>query len=172
MQYKGFFFLLGLALMLGWVLAGPDPLARPAVTEHTAQADSDPPGAAEPAEYADEAVLARQQDGHFYADVDVGSDEIRFIVDTGATGIALTGKDAAALGFSWSDDELSVVGRGVSGNVYGKRIRLPAVRLGNVESADVEAVIIPTGLDVSLLGQSFLSKASSVKIENDEMTIS
>ena len=172
MQYKGFFFLLGLALIFGWVLAGPDPLARRAMSEHAAQADSNSPGAAEPEEYADEAVLARQQDGHFYADVDVGSDEIRFIVDTGATGIALTGKDAAALGFSWSDDELSVVGRGVSGNVYGKRIRLPTVRLGSVESADVEAVIIPTGLDVSLLGQSFLSQASSVKIENDEMTIS
>jgi aspartyl protease family protein len=171
-QYKGIFVLFGLALIFGWVLAGPDPLARPVTTEPAAQEDADQSGAAQQDEYTDEAVLARQEDGHFYANVDVGSDEIRFIVDTGATGIALTGKDAAALGFLWTDDELHVVGRGVSGNVYGKRIRLPSVRLGSVESADVEAVIIPTGLDVSLLGQSFLSQASSVKIENDEMTIS
>lgn len=172
MRWTGIIILFGLACAAGWFLPDADPVAPSDVVLAPAEVQLPQSAQDSSAGAGDETVLERQPGGHFFANVDVGSDEIRFIVDTGATGIALTGKDAAALGFSWSDDELSVVGRGVSGNVYGKRIRLPTVRLGSVESTDVEAVIIPTGLDVSLLGQSFLSKASSVKIENDEMTIS
>lgn len=119
----------------------------------------------------DETVLERQPGGHFFANVDVNNTEIRFIVDTGATGIALTGEDAEALGFTWQDDELRVVGRGVGGDVHGKPVKLRSVQLGDLEAQNIDAVIIPRGLDVSLLGQSFLSKASSVRIENDEMVI-
>jgi aspartyl protease family protein len=171
-QYKGVLVLFGVALLFGWFVAGPEPLVRPAETEAVAKAGAEELESWESYDDAEESVLARQEDGHFYANVDVGSNEVRFMVDTGATGIALTADDAEALGFSWNDNELGVVGRGVSGNVYGKRVRLHSVRLGGVETADVEAVIIPNGLDVSLLGQSFLSKAATVKIENDEMIIS
>lgn len=164
--------LFGVALLFGWLMADPEPLARPAATEAVAQGDIEAHESWESYEDADESVLVRQEDGHFYANVEVGSNEVRFMVDTGASGIALTAEDAETLGFSWNDNELGVVGRGVSGNVFGKRVRLPSVRLGSVETTDVEAVIIPSGLDVSLLGQSFLSKAATVKIENDEMTIS
>ena len=123
------------------------------------------------ADAGNETVLARQGNGHFYADVNVNDTEIRFIVDTGATGIALTGEDAEALGFTWQDDDLRVVGRGVGGDVHGKPVKLSSVQLGDLEAQNIDAVIIPRGLDVSLLGQSFLSKASSVRIENDEMVI-
>jgi aspartyl protease family protein len=171
-QYKAVLTLFGVALLSGWFVAGQEPIDRPAAPKAVARDNVGKHEIWETYENTDESVLARQEDGHFYANVDVDGDEIRFIVDTGATGIALTAEDAETLGFSWSDGELGVVGRGVSGNVYGKRVRLHSVRLGGVEIADVEAVIIPNGLDVSLLGQSFLSEAASVKIENDEMTIS
>ena len=168
MQSKGILILFGIALLVGWFLPDADPLARPEPVAALASVQAEP----ETAEEASESVLARQQDGHFYANVDVNSNEIRFMVDTGASGIALTGNDAETLGLSWSDEELHVVGRGVSGNVYGKRVRLQSVQLGDLHTTDVEAVIIPNGLDVSLLGQSFLSKAETVKIEADEMVIS
>jgi aspartyl protease family protein len=166
--------LFGVALLFGWLMADSEPLARPVATEAVAQGGIEEHQSWESYEDDDddESVLIRQEDGHFYANVEVGSNEVRFMVDTGATGIALTAEDAETLGFSWNDNELGVVGRGVSGNVFGKRVRLHSVRLGSVETTDVEAVIIPSGLDVSLLGQSFLSKAATVKIENDEMTIS
>lgn len=170
MQSKGIFILFGIALLFGWILPDADPLAQPEPVAAAPQAGET--GASEYEEETSESVLSRQGDGHFYANVDVNSNDIRFMVDTGASGIALTGDDAEALGLTWSDEELQVVGRGVSGNVYGKRVRLQSVQLGDLHIADVEAVIIPNGLDVSLLGQSFLSKATTVKIEDNEMVIS
>ena len=172
MQAKHIFILFGLALAFGWLVPDLETAAQPASSGPVVEAKTDDAQSWNITEDADETVLARQGDGHFYADVDVNGDEIRFMIDTGASGIALTAQDAETLGFTWSDDELGVVGRGVSGDVYGKQVRLQSVQLGDLEIAEVDAVIIPSGLDVSLLGQSFLSKAGTVTIENDEMVIS
>lgn len=172
MQSKGIFLLFGFALLVGWFLPDADPPERPKNDVIANRADLAKAALAEPDDEGAESVLPRQNDGHFYANVDVNSNDIRFMVDTGASGIALTGDDAEALGLSWRDDELQVVGRGAGGKVYGKRVRLQSVELGDVHIADVDAVIIPKGLHVSLLGQSFLSKAQTVKIEDNQMVIS
>ena len=117
-------------------------------------------------------ILPRQSDGHYYADADVDGGSVRFMVDTGASSIALTGSDAEALGLSWTEDELRPVGRGASGMVIGKPVRLGSVSVGGFTARNVDAVILPRGLDVSLLGQSFLSKVRSVNIQNGNMILS
>jgi aspartyl protease family protein len=118
-----------------------------------------------------DAVLSRSSDGHFYADVSVDSSELRMLVDTGASVVALTGEDAAALGFEWHEDELFPIARGASGDVIGKRVMLDRVRLGELEAENVEAVIVPHGLDISLLGQSFLGQVGKVEIADGQMTL-
>lgn len=116
-------------------------------------------------------VLDRKSDGHFYAMVDVNGRPIRFLVDTGASAIALTGDDARTLGFGWTPGELTVVGRGASGDVMGKIVELHHVKLGGKEAWNMRAAIIPEGLPVSLLGQSFLGQIGSVRIANDQMVL-
>lgn len=118
-----------------------------------------------------DAVLDRSSDGHFYASVSIDSQDVRMLVDTGASVVALTGEDAEALGYAWSDEELHPVARGASGVVIGKPVRLERVRLGDLEADNVEAVIIPEGLDVSLLGQSFLGRVGKVEIEDGRMVL-
>ena len=56
--------------------------------------------------------LPRQGDGHFYADAYVNDVSTRFMVDTGASTIALTGEDAEAIGLYWSDEDVQPVARG------------------------------------------------------------
>jgi len=121
-------------------------------------------------DFAD-AVLPRSSDGHFYATVSVESQDLRMLVDTGASVIALTGSDAEALGLEWSEDELFPVARGANGLVVGKPVRLDRVRLGEFEADGIEAVIVPQGLDVSLLGQSFLGRIGKVQIEDSQMIL-
>ena len=62
-----------------------------------------------------EVVIERKSDGHFYADAMVNGQLVRFLVDTGATGVALTAKDARHVGIFFSPGEFTVVGKGASG---------------------------------------------------------
>lgn len=116
-------------------------------------------------------VLARASDGHFYADVEVDGQPFRMLVDTGASVVALTGSDAEAMGLSWSEDEVAIVARGAGGPVAGVHATIPAMVLGQHEVAQVPAVIVPEGLDVSLLGQSFLGTIGSVRIDGNHMVL-
>ena len=93
------------------------------------------------------------------------------LVDTGATTVALTGNDAAMMGIDWPSDRVRVIGRGASGDVYGVPVTLERIEVGGIEARGVQAVVVPEGLDVSLLGQSFLSKVNRVEVSGDEMVL-
>ncbi|MEZ5742182.1 MAG: TIGR02281 family clan AA aspartic protease [Sphingomonadaceae bacterium] len=120
---------------------------------------------------AGQALLRRSSDGHFYAKVAVNAQDYRFLVDTGASIVALTGDDATAMGLYWDESELRPIGRGASGTVHGVPTMIPRMELDGFEATNVEAAIIPHGLDVSLLGQSFLSRIDTVSISGDTMTL-
>lgn len=128
-------------------------------------------GAAKASWFAGETELSRAPDGHFYADASVEQHSTHFLIDTGASMVVLTGNDARAIGLSWSDNDLVSIGRGASGTVYGVPVRLSSVEFAGVEAHDVQAAIIPQGLDVSLLGQSFLTQLGDVRIKGERMTL-
>ena len=121
--------------------------------------------------YAGETVLERAGDGHFYAEASVEGQPVLFLVDTGASVVALTGDDAAELGLSWNDSELRRIGQGASGTVHGIDITIGELTLGGFRGRNVPAVIIPEGLPISLLGQSFLSRIENVEIASDRMVL-
>lgn len=100
-------------------------------------------------------TILRAPDGQFYADVSVGSDHVRMLVDPGASTVLLTPADAARLGIA--------SGEGFS------RTSLPTLALGPIGAAGVEAVVAPD-LPVSLLGRSFLDQVA-VSVEHDRMVL-
>lgn len=158
-------------LLAGGVFAAvffwPAPPSEPA----TDGAEPPPTVAVRKARPAPDIVLDRKADGHFYATVEVNGRPIRFLVDTGATAIALTADDAHALGFGWTPSELAIVGRGASGEVKGKIVELHHLKLGDKEARNMRAAIIPEGLPVSLLGHSFLRQIGSLQIADDRMIL-
>ena len=143
----------------------------PTATETTAPAaqSSLPPRQAAAVPGATE--LRRAADGHFYAGVTVGTRPLTMLVDTGASVVALTGADARAAGLTWSPAELAVVAQGAGGPIRGVERKLERIALGNHEARGVRAVIVPEGLPVSLLGQSFLGTVEPVRIEKDRMIL-
>lgn len=163
---------IAVGLAVGWFAPrGDAPTGAIASAATTAAAGARTAGATQRAAASGDAVLNRAPDGHFYAEVSIDSYDMRMLVDTGASVVALTGEDAAALGLEWDESELFPVGRGASGDVIGKPVRLERVRLGDVEADNVEAVIVPEGLDISLLGQSFLGRVGKVEIEGEQMVL-
>lgn len=121
--------------------------------------------------WGDEMVLQRERDGHFYADVSVDGVPTRMLVDTGASVVALTGDDALAMGLYWDEQEVQPVAQGASGAVHGVRTSIPRLRLGEFEATNVSAIIVPEGLGISLLGQSFLETVGDVRIADDRMVL-
>jgi len=115
-------------------------------------------------------TLERERDGHFYAEARVNGAPVRFLIDTGATGIALTESDARNAGLAFNSAQSEVVGTGPSGQVHGQFVRLNRVELGLKAVSDSPAIILEGG-DRSLLGQSFLSQFGSVEIHNDTMVL-
>lgn len=118
-----------------------------------------------------ETTLERDSDGHFYADVTVDGRDYRMLVDTGASVVALTGADAASMGLLWDESDLSVVAQGASGPVEGVHTQIDTLALGDHEARQVAAIIVPEGLTVSLLGQSFLQTLGTVEMSGDAMVI-
>ena len=115
-------------------------------------------------------TLDRAANGHFFADAQVNGQTVHFLVDTGASGVALTIEDARRAGLQFSSNEFTSVGSGASGEVRGKLVSLDRVSLGGREVSNVSGVILEGG-EMSLLGQSFLSQMGTIEISGDRMTI-
>lgn len=119
-----------------------------------------------------EVDLNRAGDGHFYANVFTDSVRTRYMIDTGATMVAITGRDAEAIGLYWNDNDLRHIAHGASGPVMGVPVTIERMELGGFEARNVAAAIVPEGLGISLLGQSFLKTIPNVQIEADRMILS
>ena len=115
-------------------------------------------------------TLQRQDNGHFFARAQVNGQSVDFLVDTGATAVALTESDARRLGIALDPANYQVVGSGASGAVYGQFVTLDSVSLGGKRVEQVSAAVLK-GSEVSLLGQSFLSRMGHIEISGDRMII-
>ena len=114
--------------------------------------------------------LKRAADGHFYADVEINGMPIKILVDTGASGIALSRDDARRAGLALSAGSGEVVGEGAGGDVRGEWVTLDKVKLGSKTATSVDAVVLNGG-EMSLLGQSFLRQFGTVEIRGDTMVL-
>ena len=115
-------------------------------------------------------TIYRGANGHFFADAQVNGMTVHFLIDTGASGVALTTADAQRAGLQFSPMEFSSVGSGASGEVRGKMVTLDRVTLDGHEVRGVDGVILEGG-EMSLLGQSFLSQMGTIEISGDRMVI-
>jgi aspartyl protease family protein len=147
-----------------------EPVAGAGKRAAVAPMEAKPPAAAPPVTVA-RTELRRASDGHFYAPVAIGTRPVTMLVDTGASVVALTGEDARAAGIAWSPGALRVVAQGAGGPVRGVLVKVERMRLGAHEAREVEAVVIPEGLPVSLLGQSFLKHLEPMRIERNRMVL-
>ncbi|MDO8411134.1 MAG: TIGR02281 family clan AA aspartic protease [Phenylobacterium sp.] len=107
---------------------------------------------------AETAAIAKASDGHYWAQGDVNGASIRFLVDTGASAVALTPADAQRLGFAPADLDYQQKVITASGETRAAVIRLDAVSVAGARVTDVEALVIEKGLDTSLLGMSYLGR--------------
>ncbi|MGH8669123.1 MAG: retropepsin-like aspartic protease family protein [Burkholderiales bacterium] len=114
-------------------------------------------------------TLAADPRGHFVADGAINGNPVRFLVDTGATSIALPARDAERLGIDYRKARRGMT-QTANGVVSVYRVSLDRVRLGDIELNGVEAVVIEQGLEIALLGMSFLNRVE-MKRDGQTMTL-
>jgi len=112
--------------------------------------------------------IVRSFDGHFYVTAQVNGVPIRFMIDTGASMVALSADDAERANVPLGDQV--GIARGVGGDVEMTPVRIDSVAVGGLTARAVRGAVVET-LDTSLLGQSFLSQLQSVEISGDTMTL-
>jgi len=116
-------------------------------------------------------VLAAGWQGHYFTDGDVAGKSLNFIVDTGATSVALSREQAKWVGIDVDHLSYDRQMMTASGITMGATVTLPRLRIGDIQLLDVSAVVLHTPSNIALLGQSFLGRIDRVSIEGDRMTL-
>lgn len=114
-------------------------------------------------------VLRSDGRGHFTGDGAINGRAMRYMVDTGATAVAIGQPDAERLGLPFRSGK-PVMMNTANGSAQGWRITLDVVRAGDVDVRAVDAVVVPQAMPYVLLGNSFLS-AFHMTRANDEMVL-
>lgn len=117
------------------------------------------------------AIINREPDGHYWTRADVEGTEIRFMVDTGASIVALTLHDAQRIGLKPADLVFDNEVRTAGGVTLGAYVVLDRIRIGRVEMEGVSAMVLKEGLEQSLLGMSFLGELYSYEFKGDTLII-
>ncbi len=114
-------------------------------------------------------VLTSGTGGHFTTQGAINSSTVLFLVDTGATSVAMGASDAQRIGLSYLGGQ-QVRMSTANGVVTAWRTRLASVRVGDVEVFDVEAVVLQQPMPYVLLGNSFLGRFQ-MRRDNDQLTL-
>lgn len=114
-----------------------------------------------------EVVLKRGSDGHYRAEALINGQKVNVLVDTGATGVAISQAVADRLQLK----SVSAIRTATAnGDAVGYLVRLESVKLGGLEANNVSASIAPGLQGDVLLGMSFLGRMD-VRLYKGEMTI-
>ncbi len=105
--------------------------------------------------------IAQGQGGHYWVAGSINGQPVQFLVDTGATSVAINEIQARRLGIDYRVNGQQIVVGTASGTAKAWRINLNSVKVGAIDVLGVEAVVVEGGSPTdALLGMSFLSRVS------------
>ena len=116
--------------------------------------------------------IPRDARGHFQADGRIDGQRVNFMIDTGASLVALNEKSAAQFGFRPSHSDYNATVTTANGTIKAARTRLAMIELGGLVVRDVDALVLPDeALSENLLGLSFLSKLKRFEYANGRLVL-
>ena len=114
-------------------------------------------------------VLAADSRGHFINTGQINGQRMQYMVDTGASMVAIGKSDADRMGLTYQEGQ-PVRMNPANGVTQAWRIRLNSVRIGDVEVFGIDAVVTPQPMPYVLLGNSFLGQFQMTRA-NDQMVL-
>lgn len=119
----------------------------------------------------DRIEVPRSADGHYYLTLEVNGVPVNFVVDTGASQVVLTQRDARRVGFD--PDTLGYFGSASTANgvVNTAPVWLNKVSLSGIVDEQLPAVVNAGEMDESLLGMSYLGLFDRVEIAGNRLVL-
>jgi len=118
------------------------------------------------------AEVSAGSNGHFLVDADVNLSPVRFVVDTGASFVALRESDAQSAGIHLRQSDFDVPVSTANGTAYAARVRLDSVSIDGIDLDRVNAIVLPDELlGISLLGNTFLNRLSRFEVSNNRLVM-
>jgi aspartyl protease family protein len=114
-------------------------------------------------------VLPADSRGHFMTQGAINGRAVTFMLDTGATSVAMSAADAQRIGLDYSKGQ-RVQMNTANGVASGYKLRLQSVRVGDVEVYDIDAIVSPQPMPFVLLGNSFINRFS-MRRDADQMVL-
>lgn len=152
----------------GWLVAARLPPREAGLT-------AAPGGRAAPPAAADQGwhrvEIAARADGHFVVDAAVDGVPVRFLVDSGATTVVLASEAARRLGLVGGRLRYTHKVTTANGVVRAAPVRLRELRIGQLALRDVEAAVLETPLQTSLLGMSFLRRLERWEVRDGRLVL-
>ena len=118
-----------------------------------------------------ELALPRGPGGHYFLTAQVNGVDMTFLVDTGATDVALGAEHAEKLRLQLQDKDYTKRYRTANGIVRGAPVALRQVQAGRLRLRDVEASVLDGPLDMPLLGMSFLNRLKGYEVRGDQLVL-
>jgi aspartyl protease family protein len=116
--------------------------------------------------------IPRDARGHFQTDARIDGQRIDFMVDTGASVVALNEKSAARFGLRPSRGDYNATVTTANGTIKAARARIAMMDVGGLVVRDVDAMVLPDeALSENLLGLSFLSKLRRFEYANGRLVM-
>jgi len=117
-------------------------------------------------------TLLRGRNGHFETRALVNGQEMRFMLDTGASRVVLSHEDARRLGFNDGNLNYSVTTSTANGLTQAAPIRLKSINISGIERQNVSALVARAGsMSGNLLGMNFLNSLSGYNVRADQLTL-
>ena len=110
--------------------------------------------------------------GHFLIDIEVNKTaKVHFLLDTGASIITLSQKDAILVGINVDNLSYDIPINTANSISYAASIKLEEIRIKDIYIQDIRAFVVKTGLDTSLLGMNFLEQMNKYEVAKGKLTI-
>lgn len=110
-------------------------------------------------------------DGHYWLEAEVNGHRAPFMIDTGATLVAVSEQTAAAAGLEERDGGMPIPLQTANGTVAAYMTNIDELRFGNVSASGLDAVIAPGLGQTNVIGMNLISRLASFRIEQGELIL-
>lgn len=116
-------------------------------------------------------IINVSQDGHFYVNAKINGVDIRFMVDTGASDIAINLNDAKRIGLNTKSLIFNKRYQTANGVALGAAVTLEELEIADAKFTNINASVNGSEMGTSLLGMSFLKQLKKYEVFQDKLIL-